>query len=459
MGRHSHRRVRPRPVRRKSLNSTAGLSCTFARRPPGLSACSAWSRPPSGPRAARARRPPAQGHVRSCAVQPASRAAPREPERLGLTARDFEVLRLAAAGRSNREIAAELFTSAKTASVHVPSILGKLGLATCGEAAATACRHRPGYREDARSASRCLSPILGIEPSYVTEEAAMNPHSAISYELSPARIADRRRQAQREELARAAAHPQSRAPRRTGNGSRSVSPSGRATAGGHASSPPRNRSGHRARRPTMSHLSISAVRAGPPFASALQPSAEPPVVQVRQGYRRGHRPVRRPRLPGPRRAALRRPPGHRRHPDALGTHSGHRRLRRFTAATGACQAGSPTPGARHLPCRVSPGRHHAEPGKDRYPAAPWHTPVMPAIPMMPESPATGRCPNRRFHVPARVADAGPEPRQATAGGGIPRSSRSARSRRHPPFQDLQLPTRAAFSCSCSSDTASLNASS
>ena len=41
----------------------------------------------------------------------------------------------------------------------------------------------------------------------------MNPHPAISYELSQARITDRRRQAQREELARAAAHPQSRAPR------------------------------------------------------------------------------------------------------------------------------------------------------------------------------------------------------------------------------------------------------
>jgi hypothetical protein len=41
----------------------------------------------------------------------------------------------------------------------------------------------------------------------------MNLHPAISYELSQARIADRRRQAQREGLARAAAHPQSRTPR------------------------------------------------------------------------------------------------------------------------------------------------------------------------------------------------------------------------------------------------------
>jgi DNA-binding CsgD family transcriptional regulator len=58
----------------------------------------------------------------------------------GLTARELEVLQLVAAGRSNREIAAELFISAKTASVHVSNILGKLEVASRGEAAATAYR-------------------------------------------------------------------------------------------------------------------------------------------------------------------------------------------------------------------------------------------------------------------------------------------------------------------------------
>ena len=48
------------------------------------------------------------------------------------------MLRLVVAGRSNREIAAELFISPKTASVHVSNILGKLGTATRGEAAARA---------------------------------------------------------------------------------------------------------------------------------------------------------------------------------------------------------------------------------------------------------------------------------------------------------------------------------
>jgi len=68
----------------------------------------------------------------------AGQAQAREPERLGLTARELEVLRLVAAGRSNREIADELFISVKTASVHVSNILGKLGVTSRGEAAATA---------------------------------------------------------------------------------------------------------------------------------------------------------------------------------------------------------------------------------------------------------------------------------------------------------------------------------
>ena len=58
----------------------------------------------------------------------------------GLTARELEVLRLVAAGRSNREIGAELFVSPKTAGVHVSNILSKLGVASRGEAAAAAHR-------------------------------------------------------------------------------------------------------------------------------------------------------------------------------------------------------------------------------------------------------------------------------------------------------------------------------
>ena len=58
-----------------------------------------------------------------------------------LTARELEVLRLVGAGRSNKEIGAELFISTKTASVHVSNILAKLGVSGRGEAAALAHRH------------------------------------------------------------------------------------------------------------------------------------------------------------------------------------------------------------------------------------------------------------------------------------------------------------------------------
>ncbi len=63
-------------------------------------------------------------------------------DNLGLTAREREVLVLVAEGWSNRQIAEELFISAKTASVHVSRILMKLGLSSRGEAAALA--HRLG---------------------------------------------------------------------------------------------------------------------------------------------------------------------------------------------------------------------------------------------------------------------------------------------------------------------------
>jgi len=71
--------------------------------------------------------------------------APDLPDRAvlaSLTSREREVLRLIAAGRSNREIASVLFIAPKTASVHVSNILGKLGAASRTEAAAIA--HREG---------------------------------------------------------------------------------------------------------------------------------------------------------------------------------------------------------------------------------------------------------------------------------------------------------------------------
>ena len=73
---------------------------------------------------------------------PAADDADGSRQRLGLTAREFEVLGLVASGRSNREIADQLFISVKTASVHVSNILAKLSASSRGEAAATAHRLR-----------------------------------------------------------------------------------------------------------------------------------------------------------------------------------------------------------------------------------------------------------------------------------------------------------------------------
>jgi DNA-binding NarL/FixJ family response regulator len=85
------------------------------------------------------------------AGDPATQAAdPGEQARhqYGLTARELEVLRLVAIGRSNRDIAAELFISAKTASVHVSNIMSKLGVGSRVEAAALA--YRLGLGDQAR---------------------------------------------------------------------------------------------------------------------------------------------------------------------------------------------------------------------------------------------------------------------------------------------------------------------
>lgn len=67
----------------------------------------------------------------------------------GLTPREFEVLRLLAAGHTNRGVAEALFISAKTASVHVSNILTKLSVGSRGEAAAEARRTGILERHDA----------------------------------------------------------------------------------------------------------------------------------------------------------------------------------------------------------------------------------------------------------------------------------------------------------------------
>jgi DNA-binding CsgD family transcriptional regulator/tetratricopeptide (TPR) repeat protein len=66
-------------------------------------------------------------------------------ELLGLTPREAEVLALVARGLTNREIAAELVISVRTAGVHVSNILRKLGAPNRREAAAIAHRLSPPH--------------------------------------------------------------------------------------------------------------------------------------------------------------------------------------------------------------------------------------------------------------------------------------------------------------------------
>jgi DNA-binding NarL/FixJ family response regulator len=58
-----------------------------------------------------------------------------------LTARELEVLRLVAAGKSNREVAAELVISEHTAARHVQNIFAKLDVSSRTAAGAFAFEH------------------------------------------------------------------------------------------------------------------------------------------------------------------------------------------------------------------------------------------------------------------------------------------------------------------------------
>ncbi|MEO5941592.1 MAG: LuxR C-terminal-related transcriptional regulator, partial [Candidatus Limnocylindrales bacterium] len=70
----------------------------------------------------------------------AGRTRPAARPTHGLSAREIEVLRLVAAGRSNGEIGDLLFITRKTAGVHVTHILDKLGVSNRVEAAMAAAR-------------------------------------------------------------------------------------------------------------------------------------------------------------------------------------------------------------------------------------------------------------------------------------------------------------------------------
>lgn len=67
--------------------------------------------------------------------------APAEPAPGGLSAREIQVLRLVAAGMTNRAIAAELYLSERTVHRHISNIFGRIGVNSRAAAAAYAAQH------------------------------------------------------------------------------------------------------------------------------------------------------------------------------------------------------------------------------------------------------------------------------------------------------------------------------
>jgi len=99
--------------------------------------CSVW---PDTPRAALLETIEAVHHGQT-SIPP--EVAGKLAERLGgpeLTERELEVLRRIVAGRSNKEIAADLSVSEGTVKFHVNNVLGKLGVAARTQAATEAIR-------------------------------------------------------------------------------------------------------------------------------------------------------------------------------------------------------------------------------------------------------------------------------------------------------------------------------
>jgi DNA-binding CsgD family transcriptional regulator len=85
-------------------------------------------------------RPPATAAAREVAAlgepleRRLGRRAARDADGAGLTRRELEIVRLVAGGRTNREIARELFLSHRTVDMHVRNLLRKLGSRSRAEA-------------------------------------------------------------------------------------------------------------------------------------------------------------------------------------------------------------------------------------------------------------------------------------------------------------------------------------
>ncbi len=84
---------------------------------------------------------------RSSSGSGGSRPAVTTDELAQLTPQEQKILLLVAEGKTNKEIAAEVFLSDKTVKNYVSSILSKLNLERRAQAAAFVAKHRSGINE------------------------------------------------------------------------------------------------------------------------------------------------------------------------------------------------------------------------------------------------------------------------------------------------------------------------
>jgi DNA-binding CsgD family transcriptional regulator len=103
----------------------------------------------------------------------------RESRPFGLTDREYQVVKLVGQGLTNAEIGRTLFISAKTVSVHVSSIMRKLGVSTRVQASTIAARNRnPGLTQPAGATAGCIVSS--------TRSAAIRTTQAAQPAISPA---------------------------------------------------------------------------------------------------------------------------------------------------------------------------------------------------------------------------------------------------------------------------------